>query len=175
MRKRMPDVTLVEGSLSFAFEGVDFAEKYDDWKHYRKQYIHTCGGSKAVDFLVSKNDEIWLIEVKDFRQHRRSKAIDLADEIALKVRDTMAGLVSAKFLANDTNEATASRTALSCAKLRIGFHLEQPRQPSRLFPVSVNPANVKMKLRQILRFADPHPEVFDRRSFPARLGTVESI
>ena len=32
------------------------------------------------------------MEVKDYRANRRTKAIDLADEIALKVRDTLAGL-----------------------------------------------------------------------------------
>jgi hypothetical protein len=171
----MPDINLVEGSLSFTFENVDFAEKYDDWQHYRSQYNQTCGGSKAVDFIVSKNAEVWLIEVKDFRQHRRTKALDLGDEIAIKVRDTMAGLVSAKYLANDNVEATASRAALSGAKLRVAFHLEQPRNTSRLFPVSVNPAAIKMKLKQVLRFADHHPQVFDRRNFPVRLGAVVSI
>lgn len=171
----MPDVTLVEGRLSFVFNDVDFAEKYDDWSHYRNQYNRACSSSKAVDFLVSKNGEIWLIEVKDYRQHQRSKAIDLADEIALKVRDTMAGIVSAKFLATDAGEANASRAALTCARLRVAFHLEQPKQPSRLFPRSVDPAHIKMKLRQILRFADPHPEVCDRQTFPAQLGTVTSI
>lgn len=80
----MPDVTLVEGSLSFAFKDVDFAEKYDDWKHYRNQYNQACGGSKAVDFLVSKSGETWLIEVKDFRQHRRIKGIDLAKKLTQK-------------------------------------------------------------------------------------------
>ena len=171
----MPDVTLTEGRLSFAFKDIAFAEKYDDWQHYRNQYNRACGGSKAVDFIVSKNDELWLIEVKDFRQQRRVKTIDLADEIALKVRDTMAGLVSAKFLARSKTETIAATEAFSCTKLRVGFHLEQPRTPSKLFPQSVDPANIKMKLRQILRFADPHIEVFNQRSFPTRLGEVESI
>lgn len=171
----MPDVTLVEGSLSFAFKGIDFAEKYDDWQHYRNQYNPACGGSKAVDFVVSKDGELWLIEVKDFRQHRRTKAMDLADEIAVKVRDTMAGLVSAKFLANKSSEATTSGAALSCTKLRVAFHLEQPSRPSRLFPRSVDPASIRMKLRQILRFADPHVEVFDHSSFPGVLGEVKSV
>lgn len=171
----MPSITLTEGHLQFSFENVDFAEKYDDWKHYRNQYSSVCGGAKAIDFIVVKGGEIWLIEVKDFRQHKRSKTIDLSDEIALKVRDTMAGLVSAKFLAMDNEESTVSRIALSGTKLRVGFHLEQPKYPSRLFPRSVDPANIKWKLRQILRFADPHVEVFDANSFPNNLGTVDNI
>ncbi len=171
----MPDLTLIEGRLSFEFKNVDFAEKYDDWQHYRNKYSPVCEGSKAVDFLVSKNGEVWLIEVKDFRQHRRSKKIDLAVEVERKVRDTMAGLVSAKFLANDTGEKAASTSALSSTKLRVALHLEQPTNPSRLAPLAVNRVNFTMKLRQILRFADPRAQVFDRHSFPTQLGSVSSI
>lgn len=171
----MPDVTLVEEKLSFAFKDVDFAEKYDDWKHYRNQYNSVCGGSKAVDFLVMKNDEIWLIEVKDYRQYKRSKAIDLADEVALKVRDTMAGLVSAKFVAKDDGEIATSRKALSGKKLRVALHLEQPKKAGRSFSSPINPAVIQMKLKQILRFADPHVKLTDRSSFPEYLGKVGSI
>jgi hypothetical protein len=171
----MADVTLVEGRLSFEFVGVDFAEKYDEWRHYRNKFNSACGSSKAVDFIVSKDNELWLIEVKDFRRNRRTKPIDLADEIALKVRDTMAGLVSTKFVGANPGEVTASASALSKGKLRVALHLEQPRNPSRLFPISVNPANIKMKLRQNLKFADAHPVVVDLAGFPAHLGRVVSI
>lgn len=171
----MADVTLVEGSLSFLFKDINVAEKYDDWSHYRNQYVSACGGSKAVDFLVVQGSSVWLIEVKDFRLHKRTKAIELTDEIARKVQDTLSGLVSARFLATDERELKSSHMALNCKKVRVGFHLEQPSQPSRLFPLSVDPANIKMKLKQVLRFIDPHPEVFDRRSFPKSLGVVSSV
>lgn len=171
----MTDVTLVEGRLSFEFLGVFFAEKYDDWQHYRNKYNSACGSSKAVDFIVCRNNETWLIEVKDYRRNKRTKSIDLAEEVALKVRDTMAGLVSAKFVGANDAERKTSAAALSKGKLRVALHLEQPSKPSRLFPVSVSPANIKLKLRQNLKFADAHPVVVDRNKFPPGLGRVTSI
>lgn len=171
----MVDVTLDEGNLRFEFRDVEFSDKYDGWRHYRNTFGKACGSAKAVDFVVAQSNVIWLIEVKDYRQHRRTKQIDLWDEIALKVRDTMAGLVSTAFLGADGGEIKTSRSALGKKKLRVALHLEQAANPSRLFPLAFNPANVQLKLRQNLRFADPHPMLFDRNQFPAHLGQVTSI
>lgn len=171
----MINVTLIEGSLSFDLEQVKFAEKYDDWRHYRSVFNSACESSKAVDFVVSKAGTLWLIEVKDYRRHARTKPSDLADEVVLKVRDTMAGLVSTAFVGIDRGEKNTSRSALSHRKLRILFHLEQPSKPSRLFPMSVDPAVILMKLKQKLRFADCHPIVVNRATFPASIGRVNSI
>jgi hypothetical protein len=168
----MADIFLKEGSLRFELEQVDFAEKYDDWRHYRNVFNSACGSSKAVDFIVSKARTLWLIEVKDYRRHIRTKPSELADEVILKVRDTMAGLVSTAFLGADAHEMEISRSALSRRKLRFVLHLEQPSKPSRLFPVSVDPADVLMKLKQKLRFADCHPIVVNRATFPASVGRV---
>lgn len=170
----MLDITLEEGSLSFDFDQVEFAKKYDDWRHYKGVFNSACGSSKAVDFLVSKEKILWMIEVKDYRRHQRTKPSDLADDVMLKVRDTMAGLVSAAFVGVDTEEKRTSRSALSHRKLKIALHLEQPSKPSRLFPVSVDPADILMKLKQKLRFADCHPIVVDRARFPASVGRVRS-
>ncbi|WP_177195351.1 hypothetical protein [Thioclava dalianensis] len=175
MLKKMADVTLDEGHLRFEFKDVDFAEQYDGWRHHRNVFSSACGGAKAVDFVVGKGNVIWLIEVKDYRHHRRDKTISLWDEIAIKVRDTMAGLVSTKFIGVDDDERRTSRTALGKRKLHVALHLEQTKNPSRLFPQAFNPANVRLKLKQNLRFADLHPVVFDRTDFPAQLGRVTSI
>jgi hypothetical protein len=171
----MPDFNLIEGRISFTFSDADFAEKYDDWQHYRNVYQKACGSSQAVDFIVSTGRELWMIEVKDFRRHRRTKEISLHDEITKKVRDTMAGLISAQFNAANTSEVQYARSATSCTTLRIGVHLEQPRNPSRLFPHSVDLANFTIKLKQNLRFADCHPKVFNIATFPRNLGSAESI
>lgn len=171
----MPNFTLVEGRLSFEFKDVKSAEQYDSWQHYRGTYNSACGSSKAVDFIVCKRDEVWLIEVKDYRRNRRVKSIGLADEVALKVRDTMAGLVSTRFIGTNTDEVAHAKAALSQKKLRVALHLEQPANPSRLFPLVDNPANIAIKLKQQLRFADPHAKLISRRDFPANLGTVNSI
>lgn len=171
----MTDITLSEGNLSFRFDSVEFAEKYDDWRHYRNVFNSACGSSKAVDFVVSKGGTLWLIEVKDYRNHKRTKPSDLPDEVMLKVRDTMAGLVSAAFVGVDGDEKKTSRSALKKSRLKFVLHLEQRSKPSRLFPKSANPADILMKLRQRLRFADCHPTVVDRATFPTSLGIVSSI
>lgn len=171
----MSDIILIEGDLSFELINVDFAEKYDDWRHYRKVFNSACGSSKAVDFVVSGQNMLWLIEVKDYRRCVRTKPSDLADEVVTKVRDTMAGLVSAAFVGNDDGERSKSRTALTRRQLRVILHLEQPSKPSRLFPKSIDPADVHTKLKQKLRFADCHPRVVDRDSFPEGLGQVRAV
>ena len=107
--------TLTEGSLTFDFADVDSATKYDDWSFYRNQFNSAFGGTKAVDLILVKNDKTVLIEVKDYRQHRRTKTIELGDEVAQKVRDTLAGLVAAKCNANDANERRFARDAVHAA------------------------------------------------------------
>jgi hypothetical protein len=56
-------------------------------------------GTKAVDFVAVHDGAPYLIEVKDFREHRIETKDRLRDdlviEVAFKVRDTLAGLVGA--------------------------------------------------------------------------------
>ena len=172
---KMCDIKLKEGRLAFHFQGVKLATQYDNWQHYRNQYSSACGSSKAVDFIVCKNREVWLIEVKDYRRNKRSKKMDLAEEVALKVRDTLAGLVSAQFLATNAQERSDAKAALSQRKLCVALHLQQPKNPSRLFPRVYNPANLTLKLKQQLRFIDPHTRLIDTTDFPTSLGSVKSI
>jgi hypothetical protein len=171
----MVDIVLEEGSLSFKFTGVDYAEKYDSWQHYRNSFSGACGGSKAVDFVVLKGDVAWLIEAKDYRRHERTKPSELPEEVMEKVRDTLAGLASTRFVGSIDDEVNVARRMFGKRKLRVVLHLEQPSKPSKLFPYSVNPANVLTQLRRAIRFADFHPIVCDSVSFPTALGEVKSI
>jgi hypothetical protein len=158
---------LIEGALTFTFPPQSTASKYDDWAHYRNQFQTTCGGSKAVDMVYTDGQMTWIIEVKDFRQHQRVKQIDLSDEIALKVRDTLAGLVSAKFHANDPDEKRCATAILRSKKIRVVCHIEQPAKHSRLFPRAIEPDNLALKLRTLIKAIDPHPAVVDRHSLHA--------
>ncbi|WP_339352559.1 hypothetical protein [Acinetobacter beijerinckii] len=153
---------IVEGQLTFLFPEQN-ATKYDEWSFYRNQFNAVCG-SKAVDLLYVEQQILWLIEIKDYRQHARTKPIDLADEIALKVRDTLAGLVAAQVNANDQTEQDFAKNALKKKKIRVVLHLEQAVQSSRLFLHAINPANVQLKLKQKVRAIDAHPLVVDQRS-----------
>jgi hypothetical protein len=104
----MSSITLKEGDFLFQFKDVCIAEKYDEWAHHKKVFQQACGGAKAVDFIVVKNNQLWLIEVKDYRTHPRQKSTDLIDEFAQKVRDTMAGLVAASMNGEDSSEQEAA-------------------------------------------------------------------
>jgi hypothetical protein len=57
-------------------------------------------GTKAVDFIGLRNDDIWLFEVKDFRNRSTAwehRIGELPLELALKVRDTLAGIVGSHY------------------------------------------------------------------------------
>jgi len=133
---------------------------------------------KAVDLVAIAPREkscCWLIEVKDYRRQTRSKPSDLADEVAAKVRDTLAGLVSAQHRANDHQEKTTAQRALGAADVRVVLHLEQPTTHSKLFPRAINPANVQADLRRKLRGVDRHPlvvEISTSSRTPRDVGTV---
>jgi len=157
--------TISEGDLTFTFPTNWSAWKYDDWAHYRRQFTKVCVGVKAMDVLaLEPNGCCWLVEVKDYRQHPRTKTINLADEVAEKLRDTLAGLVSARFRANDENEREAARLALESTDIRVVLHLEQPEKPSRLYPRAINRANVLQRLKQLIKAIDPHPRVVEKSS-----------
>ena len=103
----------------------------------------------------------WKIEVKDYRRHRRSKTINLADEVAAKVRDGLAELVAARANANNAGERAMAAAALNCSRLRVVLHLEQPAKHSKLFPRAINPAAVQQRLKQLVKAIDPHPLVLE--------------
>jgi hypothetical protein len=154
--------TLSEGKLTFTLPDDWQATKYDEWSHYRNQAISICGGSKAIEILaLEPKAACWLIEVKDYREHPRSNTIELAEVVAIKVRDTLATLVGAQHTAADSDERAISQKSLRARSLRVVLHLEQPDKPSRLFPRAINPANVRQRLKQLLKPIDPHPRVVE--------------
>lgn len=160
-----------EGELIFTFP-TD-ASKYDEWSHYRNQFINTCQGAKAVDlvFLDTADQTIcWLIEVKDYRVHARTKPIDLAEEIAMKVRDTLAGLLSAKWHATNSDERRYARKLTQATKVRVVLHLEQPAKTSRLRPRAIEPDKVLQKLKSLIKAIDPHPLVIDHRETAGKVS-----
>jgi hypothetical protein len=109
----MPSIS--EGALTFQFPNNWQATKFDEWSFYRNQFQSVCGGAKAVDLLaIAPDHQLWIIEVKDYRQHPRAKTLDLVNEVACKVRDSLAALVAARVNANEAGEQELSRVALAC-------------------------------------------------------------
>ena len=153
-----------EGDLTFTFPDHCRAGKYDEWSFYRNQFKFVAGGSKAVDIVCVSGDAAWLIEIKDYRRHPRTKLIDIDDELASKVRDTLAGLAAASSNANSCDEqALARRTLQGRCRWRVALHLEQPSVRSRLRPQPFDVANVLSRIRsRKLKAVDAHPVILDR-------------
>jgi hypothetical protein len=131
--------------------------KYDDSAFHRNQFQNFAGGSKAVDAVaLAADDTLWLIEIKDYRRHRRRKPSSVFAEVAAKVRATLAGLATARTRANDQDEQNWAAQAMRCRRIRVALQLAQPVKPSRLFPQVVDPVDAKMQLRRAVRAIDPH-------------------
>lgn len=159
--------SIQEGSQIFSFPKNAIASKYDDWTHYRQQFSRGFNWAKAVDILYVSDSVGWLIEVKDYRQGCQIKPSELADVVARKVHDTLSGLVSAKFTANNPEEMYVAKSLLRCSRLRIVLHVEQNASGSKLKPRIIDPALVLQKLKKLVRSVDPHPCVVDQATLRA--------
>ena len=155
-------IEIEEGDLTFSFPEGCKAGKYDEWAFYRNQFISVAAGSKGVDVVCVSPNAAWLIEIKDYRQHRREKKMGVADEVARKVRDTLAGLAAASANANCPVERSLARDALRARRWRVALHLEQPGTRRRLWRRAFNVHDVQMKLRQKVKAVDAHAVVRDR-------------
>jgi hypothetical protein len=132
--------------------------KYDDSAFHRNQFQSFAGGSKAVDAVALGSDGVlWLIELKDYRQHRRTKPSSVFAEVALKVRATLAGLAVARLRANDPSEKSLARQDMACTQIRVALQLAQSAKPSRLFPQVLDPMDVQMQLKRAVGAVDSHP------------------
>jgi hypothetical protein len=153
---------IVVDTLTFDFPAGWTASKYDDWSFYRNRFRRFLNAIKAVDVLaISPDKTLFLIEVKDYRRHRRSKTISLADELAKKVLDTLAAMLPSKINGDVVTEIAVSDQVLKAHGLRVILHLEQPIKHSKLFPRAIDPADVQMKIRQRLKPVDAHPLVVE--------------
>ena len=146
-------------ALTFEFDNTWSVSKYDHWQFYR-QFRRIRNGIKATDLLAVSDDSIaYLIEVKDYRAHGRSKPSEVSDEVIAKVFDTLAALVPARINATDKQERHVAGAVARSDRLRVVLHLEQPAKHSKLFPRAIDPADVEQKLKQGLKPIDAHPKV----------------
>lgn len=122
----------VEGVLAFEFGHNWVVEKLDEHAAYRDR-IQKLHGTKAVDFFgVYGGDELYFVEVKDFRGHRienkeRLQDGKLAIELGEKVRDSIACIVGVHRTANSMEEVWKRYASLLCNKqkaLKVRLWLE---------------------------------------------------
>lgn len=143
--------------LTFAFPAHWQASKFDDWGFYRNHFVRQRNDIQAVDILALSPDQIaFFIEVKDYRHPQAEKPSALPESIANKVFCTLAALLPARLNGNTLeHERTLSQAVLNCHRLHVVVHIEQPvaHQPK------VNLADIKQKLKQLLRAIDAHPKI----------------
>jgi len=172
----MPTVT--EGKLKFDFPAGYEIEKYDNWSFYINQF-QKVAESKAVDFIVySPNaSTVWLLEVKDYRLNSRTKEIPVENEIAQKIRDTLAGMVAARSNTNVSHErGFAQRCLTPGIRFNVVLHIEQPKHPSRRFPREYDLADILQKLKALIKPIDAHPKVVEIATTVGRLPwNVDSL
>ena len=153
--------SIQEGNVEWTF-GEDWSVvKYDDWAFYRNQFQGCADGNKAMDLLAIQpgDNVLWMVEAKDYRRHHRNPDKGpLPMEVAEKARDTLAGLLAASANAVD-EERTFARTAVKSTQIRVVLHIEQATKSTKLFPRVIDPADAKMKLKQLLKAIAPHPVV----------------
>lgn len=150
----MPALTI--DGLTFTFPQGWQASKYDEWSFYRNQFAKQGDGIKAVDVVaLAPTNTAFLIEVKDYRHPNTEKPSQLPEAIANKVLHTLAAMLPAKLHANDPVEQQLAATILGCASLCVIAHIEQ--QPRHHHVVDL--ADIKQKLRRLLRAVDAHPNV----------------
>jgi hypothetical protein len=169
---------LEEEKLACDFPDAWNVTKYDAWAFYRNQFRDSCRGNKGMDFLGFEPaaKTLWMIELKDYRQFPRTKddKISLWDEVAIKARDTLAGLFAANVEVGCDNHDFA-RQSLTAAKLRVVLHLEQPPSHSKLFPRVYDPADIQQKLKQLVKPIDAHPRVIELKNMIHVPWTAASI
>ena len=166
---------LNEGELEFDFSDDWLVFKYDKCAYYRRHFQDFANGTKAVDFVAyhQATKVLWLIEVKDYSEHSRTKPSEVVDEVAVKVRDTLAGLLAMRVRATDGSQAIAAQ-AMQFRSLRVALLIEQPAHHSatRIF----NPMTIKDQMSRVLRPVDPHALGGDRQALAAHLPcTVRRI
>lgn len=161
-------LSISEGSFNYDFPDDWTASKFDKDPFYLKHFQSFGAGVQAVDVLAFSNDELWLIEQKDYRQGQDQEsainANDLFMVMASKVLGTLACLVSARSLGTSNESAShqLATEALLRKKVRCVLHIEQPTKPSTLFPQVIDPKNAKDKFKRVMKSVDPRAVIGDK-------------
>ena len=165
--------TLQVDALQFTFAPLVAAQIYDTWQHYVAVW-NRGGGQKAMDLVAIENTATpmttWLIEAKDFRvitsPPNPSNVTGLAQTVADKAADTLAGLADAAVHAVVASEKGHAASSLAVPAKRVVLHLEpHTGNHTALFPAGFS-ASVYQKLKQLVRAIDPNPLVLNIANTP---------
>lgn len=171
---------IVEGNLRFSF-GPSWSTvlKWDDsdrphFVDFRKLnglLRDRQEGTKAADIVALRDGELWFFEVKDFEKdprngEKRLKNEELYLEVALKVRDTTAGIVGLCFTEDARlREALGHIVQGTANPVHVVLWLEADGPPRKRAEDGNAELHTRMsKLKKRLRWLTPHALVIDRHT-----------
>jgi len=148
----------VDGRI-FVFAQNWRASKYDEWAYYKNQFGSTR--AKAVDIVALDGEgDLFLIEVKDYTHPDtlRVPLEQLPTTVAEKCRDTLGGLAAGRIHASGGEQALA-QDAMQVDRIRVVLHVELASKSGRLHNPAQVRANLRTKLRSLVKSIDPHASV----------------
>lgn len=154
--------SFVEGVHRFNFEVGYHVCRFECSDFYSRQAQNFCTSCKEMDFLLYHpgRQDLWLIEVKDYRFDARPKVRELVDALCRKVRDTLFLLRTAAVAApqeypeEGTSLRNFARMSMRATKLHVVFLIELKSEG--MFGGSGLLATIKDLLAREIRFIDPH-------------------
>ncbi len=150
--------TIREASLEFNFGTLWEVCKYDENGSYYKTLIEKkVKPTKAVDFLcLHRNFPLLMLEAKDFSLGvpEMEKFDKIPNSVAIKVRDTIAGIVGGANQASDQEQSFFMDSYRKMANPpRVIYFFEDLASPSRPPERTANKRDVLLKeLKQHLRW-----------------------
>jgi len=120
---------------------------YDEPNGFYRRVFKQFADSKSIDIAALGSDgTLWLIEVKDYRVHRRAKKQSVYDELQKKVRDTLACMFFGAI-----KKCSFEVRASQCRRIKVVLHLEQREKRSKLHQPVNDRRNGTLKLKQAFR------------------------
>jgi len=174
--------TITEQKLTFIFPETWLVNKYDEQSFYRNQ-VQKCQATGAVDILALSEHELFMIEVKDFRNSRienkqRLKTGELAIEVAHKLRDTLTGLHGA-YRWQESKLAPFYNYVFARSKTMIGaryqrkitgiLFLEEDIVPAK-YDVQQTYENLRKRMQKQLKFLQIRCHVYNKKTLPKKFG-----
>jgi hypothetical protein len=124
---------LIEKNLVFDFDS-SLSIQYDETKYYRERFQSISDNDiSAVDFITIKNEQGYMIEVKDYR-HSNSKFISYKELIPIlikKILSTLSSIIPMKLMAKDIDEKNIAQKFSEISQLTIICHIELPSRLSK--------------------------------------------
>lgn len=128
-----------EGRIRFEFPDGWKVLRPEKASYYTRHFQNFAGGCKEMDFILLEpiNRVLWLVEVKDYTTYPRNKPQCIFEEIAEKIRDSLALLLAGSVRDHSSNEGVRSYMDVCVIPkdIKIVLHLEQPSKPSKICQV----------------------------------------